>query len=158
MKKYVAFCEKFNQVLTFVGVLILVFAIMLTFVQVCLRNLTGYSFKWAEELTRYLVIYVVYLASGHVFYINGNSTVDMFYNMFPKSVQKALTCLFYVLIAVFLVIMLRYGYVLVSRNMKVWCASIHIPWAVPFASLIVGAVNMLIQLPAKIYKTIKEID
>ena len=146
MKKYVAFCEKFNQVLTFVGVLILVFAIMLTFVQVCLRNLTGYSFKWAEELTRYLVIYVVYLASGHVFYINGNS------------VQKALTCLFYVLIAVFLVIMLRYGYVLVSRNMKVWCASIHIPWAVPFASLIVGAVNMLIQLPAKIYKTIKEID
>ena len=64
---------------------------------------------------------------------------------------------FYILTAIFLVIMFYYGYIYVQRNMKVWCASIRIPWAVPFASLLIGSVNMLIQIPAKIYEIWAEI-
>ena len=61
------------------------------------------------------------------------------------------------MIAVFLVIMGYYGWVYVMRNLTVWCASIHIPWAVPFFSLIVGSVNMLLQVPAKFYEACREI-
>ena len=151
MKQYVSFCRNINRALTLVGVLILAFSIILTFVQVILRNFVGFSFKWAEETTRYLVIYAVYLVTGRLLIEGRNSVVDLFYNIFPKGIRKVLDTLFYLLIAVFLLVMMYYVYTLVSRNVKIWCASIHIPWAVPFAALIVGSLNMLIQIPAKLY-------
>lgn len=151
MKQYVSFCRKVNGTLTLVGVLILAFSILLTFVQVILRNFVGFSFKWAEETTRYLIIYAVYLVVGRLLLENRNSTVDLFYNMFPEKVRKLLNTLFCLLIAAFLAVMIAKGYTLVSRNLKTWCASIRIPWALPFAALIVGSLNMLLQIPAKLY-------
>jgi C4-dicarboxylate transporter DctQ subunit len=151
MKKYVTFCKKINQVMTACGIAVLMAAVILTFVQVVLRNVFQYSFTWAEELTRYLVIYAVYFAAGHVLFINGNSVVDMFYNTLPDPVKKILQVIFHLLITFFVIMMLYYGWQIVARNAKVWCASIRIPWAVPFFSLIVGGVNILLQIPAKIY-------
>lgn len=151
MKKYVSVCRHINRVMLGIGVAFLILAVGLTFVQVVLRNLFHYSFTWAEELTRYIVIFAVYFAAGTVLYIDANAKVDMFYAKLPPVVQKSLSTLFYLLIAIFLCVMAYYGYVYVSRNMKVYCASIHIPWAVPFSSLIIGAVNMLLQIPAKVY-------
>ena len=158
MKKYLTFCEKFNKINLGIGVLLLGFAALLTFVQVVLRNTISFSFTWAEEVTRYVVIFAVYFASGTVVALDQNAKVDMLYNAFPKIVKKILTTIFYILTAVFLVIMFYYGYIYVQRNLKIWCASIRIPWAVPFASLLVGSVNMLIQIPAKIYETWAEIE
>ena len=157
MKKYVSLCEKANTVMLICGVVCLVFAIGLTFVQVVLRNLADFSFTWAEELTRYVVIYAVYFASGSAFYLDSNARVDIFYSHFPKKVQCVLSCLFYVLIAMFMAVMAYYGFIYVKGNLTIWCASIRIPWAVPFAALILGAVNMLAQVPAKIYKAICEL-
>ena len=158
MKKYTSFCKIFNQIMLGIGVMFLVFAVGLTFVQVITRNVASLSFTWAEELTRYVVIYAVYFASGSVFYLDANAKVDIFYNLFPRKVQAVLTCIFYLLIAVFLVVMGYYGWVYVMRNLTVWCASIHIPWAIPFVSLIVGSVNMLLQVPAKFYETCRDMS
>lgn len=153
MKKYVSFCKKLNQITLALGVLLLVFVVGLTFVQVVTRNLFSVSFTWADELSRYLIIYAVYFASGSVLYLDQNARVDMFYNMFPKKIRGLLNCLFYLLTASFLVVMGYYGYVYVMRNLTIWCTSIRIPWAFPFASLILGSVNMLLQIPAKMYET-----
>lgn len=157
MKKYLTFCEKFNRINLGIGTALLGIAAVLTFVQVVLRNTVAFSFTWAEEVTRYIVIFAVYFASGTVVALDQNAKVDMLYNKFPKIVQKILTTVFYILTAIFLVIMLYYGYVYVQRNLKIWCASIRIPWAVPFSSLLVGSVNMLVQVPAKIYEVWAEI-
>ena len=45
------------------GILCLLFAVALTFIQVLTRNTIQTSFTWAEELTRYVVIYAVYFRS-----------------------------------------------------------------------------------------------
>lgn len=155
MKKYTSFCKRFNQIMLGIGVLCLVFAVALTFIQVITRNVASVSFTWSEELTRYIVIFAVYFASGSVFYLDANAKVDIFYNLFSKKVQCILNCIFYVLIAIFLLTMGYYGWIYVMRNLTIWCASIHIPWAVPFATLIIGAVNMLLQVPAKFYETLQ---
>lgn len=156
MKKYVSFCDFFNRISLGIGVLFLVCAVSLTFIQVVTRNVFSFSFTWAEEFTRYIVIYAVYLASGSVLYMDANARVDIFYNMFPRKIQSILSCFFYILMAIFLVVMGYYGYVYVKRNLAIWCSSIHIPWAVPFAALVLGAINMLIQIPGKIYQSIQD--
>lgn len=158
MKKYLTFCEKFNKINLGIGTALLGVAAILTFVQVVLRNTIAFSFTWAEEVTRYIVIYAVYFASGTVVALDQNAKVDMLYDIFPKKVKKILSISFYILTAAFLAIMFYYGFIYVQRNLTVWCASIRIPWAIPFASLLVGSLNMLIQVPAKIYEVWAEIE
>ncbi|HRX58565.1 MAG TPA: TRAP transporter small permease subunit [Eubacteriales bacterium] len=152
MKNYVRFCEKFNKVMLTVGVGCLFAAAIICFVQVVTRNVINYSFKWAEEGVRYIIIFGVFFASGQIFYIDANAKVEIIYNLFPKRVQLYLNYVFYLLITAFLVIMGYYGYRCTANNLTTWCASIHIPWAVPFASLAVGSINMLLQIPAKVYQ------
>ena len=96
-----------------------------------------------------MVIFAVYFASGTVVYMDANARVDIFYRMFSKKMQCILSCVFYLLTAVFLVVMGYYGYIYVARNMTIWCASVRIPWAVPFSALLIGAGNMLLQIPVK---------
>lgn len=156
MDKYAAFVKKANQLLLGIGILFLLAAVVLTAVQVFTRNVFSTSFTWAEEITRYMVIFAVYFASGTVVYMDANARVDIFYRMFSKKMQCILSCVFYLLTAVFLVVMGYYGYIYVARNMTIWCASVRIPWAVPFSALIIGAVNMLLQIPVKMWQSIKE--
>ena len=87
MKKYLTFCKKFNQINLAIGITLLAFAAILTFVQVVLRNTIAFSFTWAEEVTRYIVIFAVYFASGTVVAMDQNAKVDMFYNMFPETLK-----------------------------------------------------------------------
>lgn len=156
MDKYAAFVKKANQLLLGIGILFLLAAVVITAVQVFTRNVFSTSFTWAEEITRYMVIFAVYFASGTVVYMDANARVDIFYRMFSKKMQCILSCVFYLLTAVFLVVMGYYGYIYVARNMTIWCASVRIPWAVPFSALIIGAVNMLLQIPVKMWQSIKE--
>ena len=156
MDKYAAFVKKANQLLLGIGILFLLAAVVLTAVQVFTRNVFSTSFTWAEEITRYMVIFAVYFASGTVVYMDANARVDIFYRMFSKKMQCILSCVFYLLTADFLVVMGYYGYIYVARNMTIWCASVRIPWAVPFSALIIGAVNMLLQIPVKMWQSIKE--
>lgn len=156
MDKYAAFVKKANQLLLGIGILFLLAAVVITAVQVFTRNVFSTSFTWAEEITRYMVIFAVYFASGTVVYMDANARVDIFYRMFSKKMQCILSCVFYLLTAVFLVVMGYYGYIYVARNMTIWCASVRIPWAVPFSALMIGAVNMLLQVPVKIWQSIKE--
>ncbi len=156
MDKYAAFVKKANQLLLGIGILFLLAAVVITAVQVFTRNVFSTSFTWAEEITRYMVIFAVYFASGTVVYMDANARVDIFYRMFSKKMQCILSCVFYLLTAVFLVVMGYYGYIYVARNMTIWCASVRIPWAVPFSALIIGAGNMLLQIPVKMWQSIKE--
>lgn len=151
MKKYDYFCRILNKICVGIGVALLAIVAIITFVQVVQRNTILKSWGWAEELSRYLVIFAVYFASGYVFYVDANAKVDLIFNKFSHKVQKALNCMFLTLIAIFLVFMFKYGLIFVKRNLKVWCASMRIPWAVPFASLLLGSVNMFLQIPAKFY-------
>lgn len=152
MKKYITFCENLNRIMLGIGVLFLSSAVFLTFAQVVTRNLLSLSFTWADEVTRYIVIFAVYSASGSVFYLDMNARVDILYNCFSKKTRAILSAVFYLLIAIFLLVMCYYGFVFIKRNMNVWCASIHIPWAIPFSSLVLGSANMVLQIPAKLYQ------
>lgn len=151
MKKYLRFCRGLNNVTIGIAIALLISAVTLTFVQVCTRNFANYSFRWGEELTRYLIIFCVFFSSGYVFSIDANAKVEVILNRFPPKAKRVVLIIFCVLIALFCIVMCYYAYMLMQKNLRTWCASIRIPWAVPFSSLLIGGVNVLLQIPAKIY-------
>ena len=62
---------------------------------VSLQFLTRYlpvSFAWTEEISRFLLIWLVLLGAVRVLALDQHITVDFFYNRLPKKCQWILDC------------------------------------------------------------------
>lgn len=63
---------------------------VLVFANVVSRYLFNHSFVWAEELSRYMMIWVAFLGSGLVLRIGAHIAVDVFQDMMPRRVAQAM--------------------------------------------------------------------
>lgn len=83
---------KFNQIVTFAGK-ILVGAIMsatvlLLFVNVILRYIFGYAIPWAEEVTRYTLLWTVFVGAGVIAREGTHVSMEAFYSVWPEKLQR----------------------------------------------------------------------
>jgi TRAP-type C4-dicarboxylate transport system permease small subunit len=132
----------------FLSVLFLVATVAICFIQVVTRTTINYSFRWGEELTRYIVIYMVFFASGTLLAGDEHPKVEILADCLPRKMRLRLNYLYAALIFAFLVVLCYYGWQLSATSWRTMCSSIRIPWAIPFASVFIGGVNMLFQIPA----------
>lgn len=74
------------------AVVIVLMGIMavLVFTNVVSRYVFNHSFVWAEELSRYLMIWGAFLGSGLVLRIGAHIAVDVFQDMMPRRVAQAM--------------------------------------------------------------------
>src|SRR5262245_22346013 len=69
----------------------LIAMVVLTFVSTCMRFIPGSGgIYWAEEVTRYTCIWVVFIASGLVVRYGVHFRVDFLVNALPRRPQLAL--------------------------------------------------------------------
>jgi TRAP-type C4-dicarboxylate transport system permease small subunit len=153
MKRFLLFCEKANWATMAGAVFFLLAAVVICFIQVVTRTTANFSFRWAEELTRYIVIFAVFLASGTMLANDEHPRVEIIDNFLSRKAQLRLNYFYHALILLFLVFLCYYGWQLAASATRTMCSSIRIPWAVPFSAVFLGGVNMLIQVPARLLKT-----
>jgi TRAP-type C4-dicarboxylate transport system permease small subunit len=74
------------------AVLIALMALMalLVFTNVVSRYAFNHSFVWAEELSRYMMIWVAFLGSGLVLRAGAHIAVDVFQDMMPRRIAQAM--------------------------------------------------------------------
>lgn len=72
--------------------LVLIFATMsvVVFANVALRYLTNYSLVWAEELARYLMIWMTFLGAGLVLRFGGHVAIDSLHHVLPPRAARLL--------------------------------------------------------------------
>lgn len=72
--------------------LILILAAMsvIVFTNVAMRYLADYSFVWAEELARYLMIWMTFLGAGLVLRFGGHVGIDSIHHVLPRRVAQVL--------------------------------------------------------------------
>lgn len=157
MDRYLRFSGAVNRWMMFLSVLFLIATVAICFVQVVTRTTISFSFRWAEELTRYIVIYMVFFAGGTLLANNEHPRVEILINFLSKKNQLRLNYLYSLVIFLFLIVLCYYGWQLSATSLKTMCSSIRIPWAIPFASVFIGGVNMLLQVPANIVRTRRDI-
>lgn len=63
---------------------------VLVFTNVVSRYLFNHSFVWAEEISRYMMIWVGFLGSGLVLRIGAHIAVDVFQDLMPRRVAQAM--------------------------------------------------------------------
>ncbi len=130
------------------AVLIGLMAVMavLVFANVVSRYIFNHSFVWAEELSRYMMIWGTFLGSGLVLRIGAHIAVDVFQDMVPRRVAQTMRL---GVLAVMLVCILAMGWLGTQYVLFAWGQETPIlnwNFGVVYLAIPMGAVLMLLHL------------
>lgn len=100
------------------GLMIVAFALMtvLVFAGVALRYLTNENLVWAEELSRYLMVWLTFLGIGPLLRLGGHVAVDTLQSYLPRAAAIVMRALVAALIALFAAYLIYAGWLYVSHT------------------------------------------
>ena len=87
----------------FISVVFITIALILLTLQVILRFVFNTSFGWIEELSRYLYIWVIYLASSAAVRHDATIRIDVAENIWPKPIRKGVVVFGKIIMLIFCV-------------------------------------------------------
>lgn len=114
------------------------------FYQVILRYVFMVPNIWAEELTRYLLAWVAFIAAPVAIRQNRNMQVDFIVNSLSVKAKAWLQLITYVIVFIFLIFLAKYGFNLVMGTFANVSSGMGIPMAIPYASILIGTSLMLL--------------
>lgn len=157
--KFLDALEKVQKVLLAVSVAAMV---ILMIYQVILRYIFSNSNAWSEEMVRYLFILSVMLASPIAVRRNSHLQIDVLINCFSPRVKRIFTLLATLAGIVFLCFLLVYSVnlcVTATSNVSAGLAAagLNVSMAVPYASMPLGVVLMILASVEVVLKTAAEL-
>ena len=129
-------------------VLILLLAAMSVtiFTNVVMRYLTSDSLEWAEEVARYLMIWLTFLGAGPVLRYGGHIAVENLQDALPRAGAIALRAVVAALLFAFFGFMAWYGWLYMERTMFQMTPVTQIPFAYVYAAMCIGGVLLIVHL------------
>lgn len=112
--------------------------------QVILRYCLNSSNSWSEELARYLFIYDVMLASSIAIRKNSHLQVDFLLNLLNEKTKAIFTIVATAIGIVFLAFFFSYSLTLCTASLGNISPGVRVSMAVPYASMPIGAVLMIL--------------
>lgn len=115
----------------------------LTFTSTMIRFIPGQGgIFWAEEVSRYVSIWIVFLAGGLGVRYWIHLNVDILILLLPRRAQSFVVIGCLVLMMVFQAVLIWYGTMLTISNHAQQSASLQMPMSYAYAAIPVGAVIM----------------
>lgn len=114
------------------------------FVNVALRYLTNQSIKWAEEVSRHLMIWLTFLGAGPVLRYGGHIAIDNLQDALPRRLAVAVRFFVALLLFAFFGLMVWYGWLYMGRTMFQLTAATQVPFAYIYAAMPVGSVLLIV--------------
>jgi TRAP-type C4-dicarboxylate transport system permease small subunit len=128
---------------------------IVVFLQVVFRYVLKQPLFWSEELPRYLLIWVTFLASAlaqkHLAHIN----ITLVVNLFPSRVQRRLRVVTNVIILGFLGVLVYSGGLVSKITVHHRSTALQIPMAAVYLALPVGGALMMLYLLLQIIQDVK---
>lgn len=133
------------------------------FIQVISRYVFGNAFTWTEELSRYMFIWLIYLAIGIGFRENRHISIDVVVDALPEKMRKIVKQVNYIFLFALSCFFVWEGYVLVVQMQMFGqvSANMQIPMWLVYLSLPVGFVFTavrLLQASIDLWKTRGEVN
>lgn len=119
--------------------------VALTFASTAFRFAGHGGIFWAEEVTRYVSIWVVFLGAGLGIRYGIHLSVEIIVERFPVPVQRVFYVVTYLLMMIFQWVLLYYGTLLAISNYAQQSASLRMPMTYANAAIPVGAAIMLLE-------------
>lgn len=127
-------------------VLIVLLAAMsvIIFANVVLRYVTHDSLEWAEEVARYLMIWLTFLGAGPVLRYGGHIAVENLQDALPSQAAVAVRCVVAALLFAFFGFMVWYGWLYMQRTMFQMTPVTQIPFAYVYSAMMFGGVLLIV--------------
>ena len=142
--------SRFDDAFTFVnraivGGLLLAMAV-LVFSNVVLRYAVGTSLTWVEELTRYMMIWVAWLAIGLGMRQGAHIAIDTLQQALPDYWSRLLRLVILVLVAAFFAAVAWYGWQYSQFAWRQHSAVLRLPLGAVYLAIPLGSLLMLVHL------------
>ncbi len=118
---------------------------VLVFANVALRFLTDHSILWAEEASRFLMIWLTFLGCGIVLRYGAHVAIDTLQERFPRAAPAIRAAIFVVLLALFATLAwlgARYALLTWGQTTPV----LQLPFGMVYLALPVGFALMIVHL------------
>lgn len=151
MKRFFWFLETY-----FTGILMLISSLMI-FLQVILRYVFSYSIIWAEEFSRYAIVWFIFLGASLAAREGKHAAVDVIIRLFPPKVQKFFDILAIVISIIFTVTIVWFGFRMVFRIQEIGniTPALQIPMYIPYLAIPIGSLMMTVRFLEKLVVAIR---
>lgn len=134
--------------------------LFLTVIIQIIGRVIGAPAPWTEEATRYLFLWMMFIALAYGFRFSESARVNVIINLFPKSIKKFFGIIYLVFTIGFFLFITYFGIELVSQQITMHerGAAILIPMAfiglsVPISGIlgVITTIQSIIERPEKIF-------
>lgn len=154
MKAVIAAVDRFNHfVHSLLGVLFGL-AALLMLAQVAARYLFKSPLVWSEEIIRYVIIWVVFLCGAIALRKGQLISVEIVQHLVPPIVRKGMGIAVTLLNAVMMVILLRYGIMIMQTLQGQTIGALELPVSLIYAVIPLSAGYSLINCAVVLYEQI----
>lgn len=157
LKKYSAFLDQLDKLLLVILAVLSAAMILVILYQVVLRYCFSAANVWAEELARFMFVWVTMLGASVAIRRNVHLRVDLVVDFLKPRPRFILQIITYTMILLFLIYLCRLGVDLMSRTMINKSAGLRIPMAYPYAAIPLGGALMILSCVEFIAKKVGEL-
>lgn len=118
----------------------------IVFANVSLRYLTNFSIPWAEEVARYMMVWMTFLGAGLTLRYGGHVAIGNLMDALQPRAQRLLRLVIVVGLLAFFVVMIWVGYNYAMRMRFQLTPATRIPFSYVYAAIPVGFALLAVHL------------
>jgi len=135
-----------NRIVEYISMLFMVAMVLVVLLQIVLRTFFGTAFLWAEEVARFMMIWVIFLGTAIAFRYGAHISIEFLFNRLPEPLRKAGHAVIALLILVFVVVLIATSWELCQKSMINFSPALEIPMGYVYAVIPVSGVLMILNL------------
>lgn len=144
--------KKVNTGLVTLSSYMLLMALLVTVALVITRYFLGFSFSWAEEYTKYSVVYLNLLAAAAIARKREHIAVTYFIDKLPRKLKKLLNILYTLLCIAVMVIWIVVGFRAASFMKLVYSGGIGFSMMWPYLAIPISGIFFFFSLVLNLYE------
>ena len=150
-------CDVCYKIAGYIAGLLLACMMIILVIQVFRRRVLSNSLTFAEELIRFMEIWLAFLGASLCVKDDTHPTVTIVFGLFPQTVQKYLKYIIYLLIVLVGAVMIASGVMLCIKNQAQLTPTLRISYAWVYAAIPVSGALIALQAVGQLWEYSKAV-
>ena len=144
MQKLISFNENLCRILKLICEIIILSMTLVVLLQVFFRYVLGDALSWSEEVSRFLMVWLTFLAAPVAYLEKGHVALDFLTDQWKGRPKQVLTLALHILSCILIAIIIWKSLMMFERGLSIKAASVPISMAVVYAAIPCGFFFMLL--------------
>jgi TRAP-type transport system small permease protein len=144
MAQIIKFIDFINKIVKVIASVMLAIMSVLIVLQVIFRYILESSLPWSEELSRYLMVYIVFFGAALSLRYRQMIAIEFIGEKLPAVARKYLNIVVLFICVVFFGVLFKMGLDMTEQVKMQTAASTQISMSIPYAAIPIGAILLML--------------